>query len=83
MEIRNVKKSIAAAGLGAVAALSSVSPAFAASATLGTPDLASTGVNAAPLEWLGGGLIVAGLIFVGIRIVGFGLSRRRRARKEH
>ena len=78
-----MKKSIAAAGLGVVAALSSVSPAFAVSAASSGSALASTGVNAAPLEWLGGGLIVAGLIFVGIRFVGFGLRRRRHARKQH
>ncbi|MCU1469996.1 MAG: hypothetical protein JWQ39_1145 [Glaciihabitans sp.] len=46
------------------------------------PSLALTGINAAPAEWLGGGLIAAGLLFLGLRFAGFG-RRRRHAQKQH
>ena len=45
------------------------------------PTLAVTGVNAAPAELLGGGLIAAGLLFFGLRFVT--LRRRRRGEARH
>jgi hypothetical protein len=50
--------------------------------TASGPSLALTGINAAPAEWLGGGLIAAGLLFLGLRFAGFS-RRRRHTQKQH
>jgi hypothetical protein len=68
------------ANLGVIAP--AADPVTPVSPTASGPSLALTGINAAPAEWLGGGLIAAGLLFLGLRLAGIG-RRRRHAQKQH
>jgi hypothetical protein len=68
------------ADLGTIAP--AADPVAPTTPTASGPSLALTGINAAPAEWLGGGLIAAGLLFLGLRLAGIG-RRRRHAQKQH